>query len=79
MKNKMIGMALAMIAVVSCNTAPKTEADKAAQGREVEATIARFKTDHEGVDVYMKSAHGYAVFPSVGKGGIGVGGAFGRG
>lgn len=79
MKNNMMGMALAMLAVVSCNTAPKTEADKAAQGSEVESTIAKFKTEHEAVDAYMTSAHGYAVFPSVGKGGIGVGGAFGRG
>jgi lipid-binding SYLF domain-containing protein len=27
----------------------------------------------------MKDTHAYAVFPTVGKGGIGIGGAFGRG
>jgi len=28
---------------------------------------------------YFKSAYGYAVFPTVGKGGIGIGGAYGKG
>ena len=74
-----LGMALAMFAIVACNTAPKSDADKKAQGSEVEATLTKFKAKHASVDVYMKSAHGYAVFPTVGKGGMGIGGAFGRG
>jgi hypothetical protein len=28
---------------------------------------------------YFKTAYGYAVFPTIGKGGIGIGGAFGNG
>ena len=28
---------------------------------------------------YFKTAYGYAVFPTIGKGGVGVGGAFGKG
>lgn len=28
---------------------------------------------------YFKSAYGYAIFPNVGKGGIGIGGAYGKG
>jgi lipid-binding SYLF domain-containing protein len=79
MKNAMFGVALAMFAVVACNTAPKTAADKQAQGSEVESTVAKFEASNEAVGTYMKTAQGYAVFPSVGKGGIGVGGAFGRG
>jgi lipid-binding SYLF domain-containing protein len=31
------------------------------------------------VQPFFKSAHGYAVFPTIGKGGIGIGGAFGTG
>ena len=27
----------------------------------------------------MNSAYGYAVFPTIGKGGVGVGGAYGKG
>ena len=33
----------------------------------------------EAVQPFFKSAYGYAVFPSVGKGGIGIGGAYGKG
>lgn len=33
----------------------------------------------ETVQPFFKSAYGYAVFPTVGKGGIGIGGAFGKG
>ena len=31
------------------------------------------------VQPFFKSAYGYAVFPTVGKGGIGIGGAYGKG
>ena len=31
------------------------------------------------VQTFFKNAYGYAVFPSVGKGGIGIGGAYGKG
>ena len=40
--------------------------------------IAVFKSAGESGDMF-KSAYGYAVFPSIGKGGIGVGGAHGTG
>ena len=33
----------------------------------------------EAVQPFFKSAHGYAVFPTIGKGGIGIGGAYGKG
>jgi len=33
----------------------------------------------ESVQPFFKSAYGYAVFPTVGKGGIGIGGAYGKG
>ena len=33
----------------------------------------------DAVKSFFKSAYGYAVFPTVGKGGIGIGGAFGKG
>ena len=79
MKALMIGMALAMFAIAGCSTAPSSTADKQAQGSEIDAAITKFKAMHAAVSVYMKHAHAYAVFPTVGKGGIGIGGAFGRG
>ena len=41
-------------------------------------TIEIFKAAGESSDFFGK-AHGYAVFPTVGKGGIGIGGAHGKG
>lgn len=41
-------------------------------------TINVFKKS-EAVQPFFKNAYGYAVFPTVGKGGIGIGGAYGKG
>jgi lipid-binding SYLF domain-containing protein len=41
-------------------------------------TIAEFKKA-PAVQPFFNSAYGYAVFPTVGKGGIGIGGAYGKG
>jgi len=41
-------------------------------------TINLFKKS-PAVGSFFKEAYGYAVFPTVGKGGIGIGGAFGKG
>jgi len=41
-------------------------------------TINLFKNAGES-GALMKSAYGYAVFPTIGKAGVGVGGAFGKG
>ena len=40
--------------------------------------INRFKQSPEAQN-YFNHAYGYAVFPTIGKGGIGIGGAFGKG
>ena len=45
----------------------------------VAETIAKFKEGDPGIQGWFKDAYGYAVFPSVGKGGIGIGGARGKG
>jgi lipid-binding SYLF domain-containing protein len=41
-------------------------------------TIDIYKNS-ETVQPFFENAYGYAVFPAVGKGGIGIGGAFGKG
>jgi lipid-binding SYLF domain-containing protein len=41
-------------------------------------TIAVFKSAGES-SKFFKTAYGYAVFPNIGKAGVGVGGAFGKG
>ena len=79
LKIRMGSLLMVLVALAACSTAPESETDKKAQANEVENTIAKFKEKQAAVDVYMKDAYAYAVFPTVGKGGIGIGGAFGRG
>jgi lipid-binding SYLF domain-containing protein len=52
----------------------ETKALEAAQ-----ETVAVFKSTDPGLEKYFKQAYGYAVFPTVGKGGFWFAGAFGRG
>ena len=44
-----------------------------------EGTVATFRRTDPGLARFFSSAVGYAVFPSVGKGGAGIGGAYGTG
>ena len=50
----------------------------AASADEFSDTIGEFKKSPT-VQPYFADAYGYAVFPTVGKGGIGIGGAYGSG
>jgi len=52
-------------------------ADKVA--KEVQESVALFKKTDPGLEKFFSSAAGYAVFPKVAKGGIGIGGARGKG
>jgi lipid-binding SYLF domain-containing protein len=45
---------------------------------EYQTVISRFRKAEES-GKFFANAHGYAVFPTIGKGGIGVGGAYGKG
>lgn len=45
----------------------------------VAQVIADFKNRDPSIKRFFANAHGYAVFPTVGKGGIGIGGAYGEG
>jgi len=68
LKRLMSILALAAAAVIA---AP-------AHADEYQETIEVFRKAGES-GKFFESAYGYAVFPTVGKGGIGVGGAFGKG
>ncbi|MGD8727264.1 MAG: hypothetical protein PVH40_06440, partial [Gemmatimonadales bacterium] len=52
---------------------------RAQSEEEVAETIAKFQEGDPGMRGWFAEAYGYAVFPSVGKGGIGIGGARGKG
>ena len=41
--------------------------------------VKEFKNTNDKINKYFASAYGYAMFPSIGKGGLGIGGASGNG
>ncbi|MGD9309185.1 MAG: hypothetical protein PVG51_08615 [Desulfosarcina sp.] len=68
---KMVSIPLLAMVLVVLMAGP-TLADKYAD------TIAVYKKS-EAVQPFFKNAYGYVVFPTVGKGGLGIGGAYGKG
>src|SRR5687767_7094172 len=62
-----------------CSTAPKNEAGRQKLDAEVNSTLAAMMAKDVTLKPLLDDSAGYAVFPSVGKGGLGVGGAYGRG
>ncbi|HEX3358261.1 MAG TPA: lipid-binding SYLF domain-containing protein [Tepidisphaeraceae bacterium] len=64
-----------------CNTptTPKTDEAKANLTDDVQACLNRFERDDSGLKTFLDNSTAYVVFPSVGKGGLIAGGAFGRG
>jgi lipid-binding SYLF domain-containing protein len=63
-----------------CNSAPQSAADGASRITQANHVIERFKRTNPTLSTaFLDSAKAWAVFPSVGKGAIGLGGAYGKG
>jgi len=71
---------LALTLLIGLNSAWAWEPDPNDKMQlEVQAAIINIKAKDPGMEDWFKNAAGYAVFPKVGKGGIGIGGAYGKG
>jgi lipid-binding SYLF domain-containing protein len=77
MKN--LSMTAVLLALSACATAPKTSASKASLEDSSMATLNAMIRKDPGLDNRLRGAAGYAVFPSIGKGGFIAGAAYGRG
>jgi len=77
------GLALAVTVLAgwlgSCATAPATREDQAALVAAATSRLQQMRTADPALGALMQQGYGYAVFPNVDKGGLGVGGAYGRG
>jgi lipid-binding SYLF domain-containing protein len=62
-----------------CKTAPKTATGRTDLNAEVQTATRVAKDTDVGLQKFFDTASGYAVLPKVGKGAVGVGGAYGRG
>ncbi len=70
---------LSLAFIAGCATAPKTLSEKRALISEADATLERMIAKDADLRDFLDQAYGYAVFPNIGKGGVLVGGAYGRG
>lgn len=61
------------------STSPEDEEARENLSSKSDAALADLKNTDPSLDDFLDKAHGYAIFPSVGKGGLIVGGAHGRG
>jgi lipid-binding SYLF domain-containing protein len=73
MKNVRLYAASVMLIVTAAFTTSSASA-----AVDYSSTINVFKASSQ-VQPFFKNAYGYAVFPTVGKGGLGIGGAYGEG
>jgi len=66
-------------AMSGCQSAPTSSEEREALRQEVQAALRTMQAEDPGLERVIKNAWGYAIFPSVGKGGLIVGGAYGHG
>lgn len=74
-----LGVVVTMFSIVACSTAPKSIEDKADLEREAVTAVDKANRTDPSLATILREVPGYAVFPSVGKGAVGVGGAYGKG
>jgi len=67
------------LAFAGCATAPKSEEGKSDIRDKAAAALAKAESNDPSLATVLHDAKGYAVFPTVGKGAVGVGGAYGKG
>ncbi len=80
MKRHIIGLIVPIaLALGACSTEPKSEAEKSTLSAETSAALAAFRNADPSLQSLLDKSVGYAVFPDVGKAGLGVGGSYGRG
>jgi lipid-binding SYLF domain-containing protein len=71
--------ALAAVILAGCSTEPKSTEDRASLQDDVNSTFKRLYVEDPGLQPFLSAADGYAIFPTVGKGGLIAGGAYGHG
>ena len=81
MRNVMFMLAAMCVAalIVGCQTTPKSEEGKENLQEGADRAVDRMTAADPSLSDVLGKAYGSAVFPKVGKGGVIVGGAYGRG
>ena len=78
-RNLGIFFGLLSLILIGCSTEPRSQAAREDLSNDAQTELNRLKHEDASLDDFLSRAYGYAVFPSVGKGGALVGGAYGHG
>src|SRR5437764_14727035 len=65
--------------LIGCGSGPTTSSEREALTSESRGGLKAMEAADPGLADFMRNAYAYAIFPTVGKGGLIVGGAHGRG
>jgi lipid-binding SYLF domain-containing protein len=74
-----VPVVIGAMALPGCSTAPPSQEAKQSLSQEAKGAMDQIYADAPGLRDFIDHAEAYAIFPNVGKGGVGVGGAYGRG
>ena len=72
-------VALAMVGLARTSQAAATVQQEAQLISEAQRTVDLYRKTDPGIDAFFNRSVGYVVFPGIGKGGLGIGGAHGNG
>ena len=75
----LLALLAALLLVIGCQTAPRTEAGKEDLEQDAQAALSKMKANDPSIDGMIDKGHGYVIFPNAGKGALIVGGGYGRG
>lgn len=67
------------ILLAGCSTEPPTNSDKTQLHSDAQAALAAMQQKDQTLNDFLHNAYAYAIYPDIGKGAAGVGGAYGRG
>jgi lipid-binding SYLF domain-containing protein len=70
---------IGFLLLAGCATAPATIQGKADLEQQASVAVTKAQANDPTFAKVLHDAYGYAVFPSIGKGAIGIGGAYGKG
>lgn len=83
MRLRSLTLAAALVSVslvqAGCSTSPRSQAGRLSLEQEAEAAVTKMQATDPSLQTFLTGSYGYVVFPNIGKGGLIVGGSYGRG
>jgi lipid-binding SYLF domain-containing protein len=70
---------VSLLAFCGCSPTPSTEGDKHDLRTDSQAAMKAFYADDNTLEPLIQKSYGYAILPTIAKGAVGVGGAYGKG